>query len=519
MVKDTTQRSPGDQAVFSARNLTKTFGPTRALDDFSLDLHRGEIVALVGQNGSGKSTFFKILSGYHSPDGGRLLVRGEDVRLPIGPAELGPLGFSFVHQDLGLAPGMSVLENVRLTSFDTGPLWKIDWRGERRRVRKTLEAFELHVDPDTPVAELTQAERTIVAVTRALAFEEGHDATLLVLDEPTAYLPQADRERLFGAMRQAAAQGVAVVFATHRLDEAQEVADRIAVLRDGRLVETFATADVDERRLVRALIGRELGELYPDPPPRGGEEVVLSVDGLAGGPVRGVTFDLHRGEILGLTGVIGMGQEEIPYLLFGASSPEAGEIRVGGSKPARWTPRDALANGIALLPADRPRAGAIPAATLKENVTLPRLRTFFRGGRIRHRTERETVRELLTTFDVRPRPDPELLLRQLSGGNQQKALLGKWLRLDGLRVLLLHEPTQGVDIGSRQAIFGFIRDAAAAGTAIVMVSAEYEDLARLCRRVLVLRGGRIAAELSGAELTPERIVEQSYVGAAREASA
>lgn len=498
--------------MVSIRQLSKAFGATKALDSVSLDLAGGEILALVGQNGSGKSTLFKILSGYHAPDEpSQVFVRGEEVRLPIHPGDLGEMGFSFVHQELGLAPGMSVLENARLGSFSTRRLWRIDWRSEREHVRRKLAMFNLHIDPARPVALLTQAERTIVAISRALSFEEEHAATLLVLDEPTAYLPLADRQRLFDVMRQVAADGVAVVFATHRLDEAKDVADRIAVLRDGRLVETFATSEVSERQLIRALIGRELGELYPEPPPRGRKTVALAVRRLSGGPVTDVSFDVHEGEVLGITGVIGMGQEELPYLIFGAVPATRGTFDISGGSHPHMSPRRALACGMALLPADRPRAGGIPGASLKENVTLPRLGSFFRGGRIRHGAERREVQELLSAFEIRPRPDPDLLLRQLSGGNQQKALLSKWIGLSNVRVLVLHEPTQGVDIGSRQAIFTFIRDAAAKGVAVVIVSAEYQDLAHLCERVLVMRGGRIAAELSGADLTRERIIEQSYL--------
>lgn len=498
--------------AISLRGFSKTFPGTKALADVNLELRPGEVHALIGQNGSGKSTLFKILAGIHAPDpGAGLTVRGTEVSLPIQPADLPRLGFSFVHQDLGLALSMSVLENMRAGYFATGRLGRIRWKDERLYVKRVLEDFGVGFDPSTPAADLSQAERAIIAIVRALQVRSGEDRSLLVLDEPTAYLPPPDIARVFEAVRKLRASGVPILFTTHRLDEVKELADRASVLRDGRLVGTYAVDQVSERDLITALIGQDLGELYPDPPPGASPQVVLSAHGLCRHPVKDASFELRRGEVLGLTGLVGMGHDEVLDLLYGARTPARGEIEIDGERYPSMTPRRALELGLGLLPANRQRDSGIPQASLKENVTMPVLgHRYFKGARLRHARERTDVASLLRRFEVRPSSDPDRLLATLSGGNQQKALLGKWMQIPNLRALLLHEPTQGVDIGSRKSIFEFIREAAAAGTAVVLATAEYEDLAHLCDRVLVMRYGEIVSELSGADLTEERIVHHCY---------
>jgi ribose transport system ATP-binding protein len=496
---------PGPHPLLQVRGLTKTFGGTRALDGVDLEIHTGEVHGLIGQNGSGKSTLIKILSGYHAPDGGEVLMRGHRVRLPIWPGEAHRYGLSFLHQELSLAEHMTVLENLRLGHYDTTWYGRLRWKRERATVRALLETMDLGLDPDTPIRQLPQAERALIGVVRALSQMGGQG--VLVLDEPTAYLPAPAVERLFAAIRAVTRRGSAVLFVSHRLDEVRAISDRISVLRDGRLIGTTNTASVTEDGLISMMLGRELGKLYPSRArPEG--EILLSVRGLAGGNVQQVDLDVHRSEIVGLTGLVGMGQDEVPYLVFGASPRRSGEVAVAGGVVGEATPGSLRAAGVALVPADRQRASGVPRATVLENVTLPILDRFFQRGLLRRRTERSRVCQLLDRFDVRP-PNPDLLLASLSGGNQQKALLAKWLQ-SGPLVLLLHEPTQGVDIGSRRQIFAIIREVAQSGTAVLIASAEYEDLAHICNRILIMRHGRIVSELTGTDLTEERIVEQCY---------
>jgi ribose transport system ATP-binding protein len=330
-----------------------------------------------------------------------------------------------------------------------------------------------------------------------------------VLDEPTAYLPRDGVERLFDAVRTVAAAGFGVLFVTHRLEEVRVLTDRVTILRDGAHVETAATASLSERDLIERILGRSLGELYPSAHQMRGE-LALAARDVTGTVVRSFSIELHRGEIVGLTGLLGMGQEQVPHLLFGSERARAGRIVVGQRELElrRMSPRRAIDAGIALLPANRLREGAAQAATVTENVTLPTLRSHFRHGLLRHRSERRAVRAQLHEFHVVP-PEPKRVFAKLSGGNQQKALLAKWFATRP-QVFLLHEPTQGVDIGAKKQIFGQIRDLAEAGGAVVLASVEYEDLAHLCDRVLVFRDGEVVAELRGADLSTERIVEQCF---------
>jgi len=495
----------------SARNVSKTFSGRTVLRALDLDLLPGEVHGLLGQNGSGKSTFIKILSGYHTPDdGAALTVAGKQLALPLDPREPHLLGLSFVHQDLGLVPEMTVLENLRVGSYETGLGWRIHWRRERQRVREALGRFGLEdISPDAEIGGLRDVERAMVAIVRALERLKGLTQGVLVLDEPTAYLPRDGVERLFDAVRNVAAAGIGVLFVTHRLEEVRGFTDRVTVLRDGVRVETAETASLSERELIERILGRSLGELYPNPHEMRGERA-LSARDVSGKLVRSFSIDLHRGEIVGLTGLLGMGQEQVPHLLFGSERARAGTISLRGREYdlRRMSPRRAITAGVALLPANRLREGAAQSATVTENFTLPTLSTYFSRGVLRHKRERRAVATGLHEFQVVP-PEPDRVFAKFSGGNQQKALLAKWFATRP-EVFLLHEPTQGVDIGAKKQIFGQIRDLAEAGGAVILASVEYEDLAHLCDRVLVFRDGDVVAELRRPDLTEERIVEQCF---------
>jgi len=316
-------------------------------------------------------------------------------------------------------------------------------------------------------------------------------------------------ERLFAAVRTVASQGVGVLFVTHRLEEVRALTDRVTILRDGAHVETAATASLSEHELIERILGRTLGELYPGAHEMQGD-LALSAHDVSGSVVEEFSIDVRRGEIVGLTGLLGMGHEQAPHLLFGSQRAESGKVSLGGRDYdlRRMSPRDAIAAGLALLPANRLREGAVQNATVTENVTLTTLPSYFTRGVLRHRRERREVTDLLHEFHVTP-AEPGRILAKLSGGNQQKALLAKWFATRP-QVFLLHEPTQGVDIGAKKQIFAQIRDLADAGGSVILASVEYADLAHLCNRVLVFRDGRVVTELYGAELTEERIVEQCF---------
>jgi ribose transport system ATP-binding protein len=495
----------------SVANLTKTFGGTKALDGISIDFWPGEIHGVVGQNGAGKSTLFKILAGVYTPDhGARLKVKGEAVQLPIHIRSLPRLGFRFVHQDLGLAGSMTVLENLGVAGFQIGWFWRIKWSREIERARDVLADFGLRVRPEATVDSLLPAERASVAIARALEWAKS-PTVLLVLDEPTAYLPLADRERLFDVLRRIAQRGIALAITSHRIDEIRSVCDRITVLRDGRVAARFDSAEASEENILEALLGRALAEDVSMPTGAPSGPVVLSVRGLRGGHLNGVTFDLHRGEVLGVTGLVGSGQDDIPYLLYGTMAASDGTVEVDGHGYAPRSPSESLRRGIGLLPADRQRDSGVSTATLQENVTLPGTTEFWTGSHLDRRREKREVIRLLDQFSVKFGRDPAIPLGSLSGGNQQRTLLAKWLRLRGLAVLILHEPTQGVDVGARQALLGFLRQAATQGLGLVLVSTEYDDLAKVCDRILIMQRGELAGEMQAPGISTEAIVERCYV--------
>lgn len=505
VIRPPEERGAPGPPFLQVRGLTKTFGGTRALNAVDLDVAAGEIHALVGQNGSGKSTLIKILSGYHAPDAGEVSIKGQRARLPFRPGDSHRYGLSFVHQELSLAEGMTVLENLRLGHYRTTRYGRLLWASERRRARELLKTMNLELDPDLPVREVPQAERALIGIVRALSQVGGEG--VLVLDEPTAYLPAPAVDQLFAAVRAVAQRGSAVLFVTHRLEEVIALSDRVSVLRDGSLVGTLTTKEASEAQIIALMLGRELGQIYPSRSHPEGEHA-LAVRGLSGAIATDLNFSVRRSEIVGMTGLVGMGHDEVPYLIFGSRNRSTGEIALSGRTVQRPTPASMRAAGVALLPADRQRSSGSLHATVLENITLPVLGSFFSRGLLNHRAERKQVLRLMQEFEVRG-AEPDRQLGSLSGGNQQKVLLAKWLQ-SRPAVLMLHEPTQGVDVGSRRQIFGIIREVADAGAAVLIASAEYEDLANICNRVLVMRHGRIVSELSGAELTEDRIVEQCY---------
>lgn len=500
-----------DAPVIQLQQASKTFTGSQALRDVDLDVLRGEVHGLVGQNGSGKSTLIKILSGFHHPDEGtRLAVRGQEQTLPLSPGQYSELGLAFVHQDLGLIDTLSLLDNVRVGQYPKRGLRPIGWREERRRLREGLKRFQLPTDPDAAVSTLRDVDRALLAIMRAVQQLEGVDGGLLVLDEPTVYLPRDGVQRLFAIVRDIAARGDGVLLVTHQLGEIKAVTDRVTVLRDAQRIATVTTDEVDEEQLIQLILGREVGDLYPDHETVATGAANLVARDVYGRSMRPFSLELRAGEIVGVTGLAGTGFEDVPYLLFGAHRPDGGTITIGDREfDARsMTPQRAVAALAALVPGNRARDGAAQPLKVRENVSLPVLDRYFSGGRIAHGQERTAVQRLLRSFDVRP-ADPERRIQTLSGGNQQKAILAKWLQLDP-KVLLMHEPTQGVDIGARKQIFALTREAADRGTAVLVASTEYEDLANICDRVLVVRDGVITAEIGRANLDEDRIVEQCY---------
>lgn len=484
------------------RNLSKTYPAQVALRGVDLDLAPGKVHALLGQNGSGKSTLIKTLAGYHRPDdGAQAWLNGSPFELGSASAAHAA-GLRFIHQDLGLVPDLDVIDNLALGGSYEGYLW-LSNRAEAAAARTLLEDLGVDLDVNRPLRSLPPAQRTVVAIARAL--RGGVSANgVLVLDEPTANLPEKEVEILFDVVRTVCAQGTAVLYVTHRLGEVFQIADDVSVLRDGQKVITAPVKQLTHDELVTHIAGRPLTQLYPSPPaPR--KEIMMHVDGVSGDVVRDVSFPVHAGEVLGIAGITGSGREGINRLLFGATPMTAGTVSVSGRPLVRTTPQRSIAAGIAYIPADRRSQSALPEMSVRENVTLVRLGKPL--GWLGYGNERKDVATWLQRLEVTP-PDPDRAFKNLSGGNQQKTVLARWLRR-GSKVFLLDEPTQGVDVGGKQAIYEALGDAARAGAAIVMASSDAEELAEVCDRVLVMREGRVAAVLAGDELRADAIATET----------
>jgi ribose transport system ATP-binding protein len=511
------------QPRLEARGFAKSFGGTQALRGVDLTLLPGEVHGLLGENGSGKSTLIKILAGFHAPDAGDLRIDGEPVRLPLPPGQFRELGMSFVHQQLGLVGSLSVLENLRVAELASPrSRFGISWRRERARARETFERYGLRLDPRATVADLKPVERALLAIVRAIEENRrvGRGHGIIVLDEPTVFLPREGIERLFALIRDAAANGASILFVSHDLDEVREITDRVTVLRDGSLVGTVVTAEASETRFVEMIIGRTLAAIGDvEHHDRSTKTVGVKVEDLSGASVRDVAFEMHEGEIVGLTGLLGSGFEEIPYLLYGARRATSGRLTIHGAtyELPHMRPHDAVEVAMALIPADRPNDGCVASLPVAENVSLAVLDEYWSRLALDRRRMRREAGALMRQFDVRPN-DPSLPYGALSGGNQQKALLAKWFQT-GPRLLLLDEPTQGVDVGARQQIYAQIRAATESrGMHVLCASSDYEQLSVLCDRVIVFGRGRIWRQLVGDEITKERIVEQCYAAMAGEAA-
>lgn len=500
-------------AALEVRHLTKSFVGVTVLNDVNLDIRAGEIHGLIGQNGSGKSTLIKILAGFHTPDAAaEFIVEGSPVD-HMDRRGRGNLGLAFIHQDLALVKSLSVLENVRIQHFSTGFAGRIRWEHEAQETSKYLSRLGLDIDPRTRVDDLSVTDQALVAIARGLAtldvLRAEHKGGLLVLDEPTAYLPREGVDRLFNSLRGLAAKGTSILFVSHRLDEILTLCDRVSILRDGVLVDTVDTSSTGENALIELMLGQSLGDMYPDHV-ESSETAAVQVRGLSGASLDDVSFEIRSGEIVGVTGLPGMGFEAIPYAITGAARPRSGQMTLGEESLdlTRLSPAQAIKRGIYLLPADRKAHGGAIGLTVRENVSLPFLHRFTRGGVTRSVLETAEVARLIQVYGVRP-PLPERVLGTLSGGNQQKALLAKWLQ-GAPKLLVLHEPTQGVDIGSKKEIFAQLAHVADRGGMVLAASVEYEDLVNMCSRVLVLRNGRVYRVLSGASLSVERLVEAVY---------
>lgn len=498
-------------AALAIDRVSKTFGSFRALNDVHLDMAPGELHALVGANGCGKSTLVKAIAGYHKPDpGATATVNGRPFELGSAAAA-GEAGLRFVHQNLGLIDGLDVADNFCLEGGSDG-LGRLDRKAERERTKAAIAQLGFDIDPRKMVGDLAESERTAVAVSRAL--DSGEIVVpLLVLDEPTASLPGPEVDRLFDALRKVASAGTSILFISHHLDEVLGLCDRVTVLRDGNLIATVGSHEVSHDSLVELMLGRQLTAAalaHERPDEHGQVEPRLVVRNVAGTTIQGFDLEVAPGEVVGVAGLTGSGREEVAGLLSGRL-PRHGSVRVGGAEVAPGLPRNAIDRGMCCVPADRKTQAVLPGASIRENVTIARLEQFWRRGWLNRKLERRDVDHWVKELDVRP-PESEKLVTELSGGNAQKVVMARWFRVEP-SVLLLDEPTQGVDVGSKADIHRLVDAAAARSAAVVVCSTDTDELARLATRVIVLRRGRIAAELRGSDIDTTRIEQEQLLPA------
>jgi ribose transport system ATP-binding protein len=489
--------------VLQIERLSKTFPGQRALDGVDLTVASGEVHALVGQNGSGKSTLIKVLAGYHQPDpGSSAWVNGQALNLGDGSGATAA-GVRFVHQDLGLVHGLNAIENIAMVNgYATGTGRRILWRAEAKRAAEAMNTLGFaDFNIKAPISELAPAQRTAIAIARALVgWENG--ASLLVLDEPTASLAADDKARLFEVVKLLKARGVSILYVSHHLDEVFELADRVTVLRDAKKVDTVSVASLVHHDLVELIVGRRV-EVGASSHTRATAEPSVRVVGLAGGNLQHLDADFGPGEIVGVAGIMGSGRENVIGLIAGQVPRALGSVMIDGVDVPNYAPSSAKDLGIANVPADRTARAAIAGFSVLENMTISDVNRFVRSRRLRHKDERVETNSWVDKLSVRLATlgSP---IGSLSGGNQQKVMFARALRMSP-KLLLLDEPTQGVDIGAKDQIHSLVDLAAADGSAVLVASTDTDELVRLCNRVLVLVEGRVVAELSGEQIRAETI--------------
>jgi rhamnose transport system ATP-binding protein len=463
------------------------------------DVRAGEVHALLGENGAGKSTLIKIVSGVYQPDGGEVLIDGQPVRF-ASPHDAQRAGIATIYQELLLFPELTVAENIFIGHAPRQGWGGIDWRATADRAGEILASLDIHdLDVNAPVGALSVGNRQRVEIAKALSLR----ARILIMDEPTAALTQADVERLFAIVRRLRERGVGVVYISHRMAEVFELADRVTVLRDGAYVGTRAAAETDEGELIAMMVGRTIEQLFPKGEARLGEPLLEVRDLSLAGVIERISLTVRAGEIVGLAGLVGSGRSELAQTIFGMTPATSGEIRIAGRPVRIASPGAAKRLGIAYVPEDRALQGLIRPMRIRENLSLAVLGELARRWFVDRAAEASLATEAIRRFSIRA-PGPEQIAGKLSGGNQQKVVLGKWLATKP-RVLIMDEPTRGIDVGAKAEIHRLMSELAGQGLAILMISSELPEVLGMSDRVLVMREGRLVAELTGAEATQEAV--------------
>jgi ribose transport system ATP-binding protein len=491
----------GDVLVLM-EGIDKSFPGVHALDQAEFELRAGEVHALVGENGAGKSTLMKVLAGVYSKDAGRILYLGKEVEIHT-PRAAQHLGISMIHQELNLMPHLTLAQNVFVGREPRqGIRFVLDEKRINAQTQALFDSMHLRLNPRTKVSDLTVARQQMVEIAKALSF----NSQVLIMDEPTAALTEAEIEELFRMIRQMRDKGVGVVYISHRLEELKQIADRITVMRDGRYVDTIdaQTATIDQ--IISMMVGRTIYESSPEVPEHPSEDVALEVKNLnRGSVIKDVSFALKKGEILGFAGLMGAGRTEVARAVFGADPVDSGDVYVRGNKVHIKHPRDAVRHGIGYLSEDRKRYGLALGMDVESNIVLASFQKFLGMlGVVNSSKMRQTGQEYVQALSIKT-PSLQQRVKNLSGGNQQKVVIGKWLTAD-TDILIFDEPTRGIDVGAKSEIYRLLNDLAQQGKAIIMISSELPEILRMSHRIIVMCEGRITGELSAAEATQERIM-------------
>ena len=495
--------------LLQMRGIDKSFPGVHALDHVGLTVEAGEVHCLLGENGAGKSSLMKVLMGVYRPDSGEILLEGRRVQI-AHPHQAAALGIAMVFQELNLVPVLSVAENVFLgmEPLRVGPLGIIHWRELRERTRAVIERFGFPLEPDTVVGRLSRAQQQLVEITKALVVR----SKIVVMDEPTSSLSLEETDQLFGILRRLRAEGVGIIYISHRLEELKEIGDRVTVMRDGRHVFTGDIAATDLPTMIRHMVGRELTDMYPkQAAPLGAER--LRVEGLTahGGRVRDASFAIRAGEIVGLAGLVGAGRTELAEAIFGVVPVERGRVIVDGAERRFRSPHDAIAAGLGLLTEDRKRTGLFLNLPLTHNTTVAALERLLRGIHLPLAAERRATADFVERLNIRTPSVRQLVLR-LSGGNQQKVVLAKWLFAQS-QILIFDEPTLGIDVGAKVEVYRLLCELARQGAAILMISSDLPELLAMSDTILTLRNGQITARLDPRRTTQEEVLRYMALGA------
>jgi rhamnose transport system ATP-binding protein len=492
------------EPVMQVQHISKSFGGVHALQDVHFEIFAGEVHAILGENGAGKSTLIKILTGVHPPDEGEMFFEGHPVRF-AGTREAQEHGIAAIYQEPSLFPDLDVAENI-LVGRQPARRLGIDWKRMYREAGALLRRLGVSIDPRTKARDLSVAQQQLVEIARALSI----NARVLIMDEPTSSLTLGEVEELFAIVRQLREAGTAIVFISHRLEELFALADRVTILRDGTYVDTRDMSDVTTEDLIRMMVGRTLGELFPKQAVEAGE-VVLEVEGLAReGSFSGVSFQLRRGEILGMSGLIGAGRTNVARAIFGTEPASAGTIKLDGKVVTINSPDTAMALGIGYVPEDRKEHGLVLKMSIASNITLPVLSHFASLGWLNETQEMQAAKEASKQLEVKM-ARVEQNAGELSGGNQQKVVLAKWLGTHP-KVLILDEPTRGIDVGTKAAVHGLMSGLAAQGMAILMISSELPEVLGMSDRILVMHEGRLTGQFTRAEATQEKLMAAATKG-------